>query len=74
VETPFNSTLGVAGRDIESTGFAKNQLACPRGYIRKTETKIAIGPENAIALYGLIPTNLAISNCLKQNPISPKAP
>jgi len=22
VETPFNSTLGVAGRDIESTGFA----------------------------------------------------
>ena len=22
METPFNSTLGVAGRDIESTGFA----------------------------------------------------
>jgi len=53
---------------------AKNQLACPRGYIRKTETKIAIGPENAIALYGLIPTSLAISNCLKQNPIKPKDP
>ena len=29
---------------------AKNQLACPNGYIKKTDTKIAIGPENAIAL------------------------
>jgi hypothetical protein len=29
---------------------AKNQLACPKGYIRKTDTKTAIGPENAIAL------------------------
>ena len=41
---------------------AKNQLACPNGYIRNTETKIAIGPENAIALYGRIPTKRAISN------------
>jgi hypothetical protein len=29
---------------------AKNQLAWPSGYIKNTETKIAIGPENAIAL------------------------
>jgi len=29
---------------------AKNQLACPRGYNKNTDTKIAIGPENAMAL------------------------
>jgi hypothetical protein len=29
---------------------AKNQLACPNGYIRKTDTKTEIGPEKAIAL------------------------
>ena len=53
---------------------AKNQLACPKGYSKKTDTKTAIGPENAIALYGLIPTSLAISNCLRQKPIKPKEP
>ena len=41
---------------------AKNQLACPNGYTKKTDTKIAIGPENAKALYGRIPTRRAISN------------
>lgn len=41
---------------------AKNQLACPNGYNKNTETNTAIGPENAIALYGRIPTNRAISN------------
>ena len=29
---------------------AKNQLDCPRGYIRNTLTNTAIGPENAMAL------------------------
>ena len=29
---------------------AKNQLACPNGYNKKTDTKTAIGPENANAL------------------------
>jgi hypothetical protein len=29
---------------------AKNQDDCPRGYMRKTLTKTAIGPEKAIAL------------------------
>ena len=29
---------------------AKNQLACPNGYTKKTVTNTEIGPENAIAL------------------------
>jgi len=29
---------------------AKNQDACPNGYNKNTDTKIAIGPENAKAL------------------------
>merc|ERR1712216_405091 len=29
---------------------AKNQLLCPKGYIRKTLTNTAIGPEKAMAL------------------------
>ena len=33
-----------------------------------------IGPEKAIALIGLILTREAISNCLKQNPITPNRP
>jgi hypothetical protein len=53
---------------------AKNQLACPNGYTKNTDTKIEIGPENAIALYGRIPTKRAISNWRKQKPISPNAP
>ena len=53
---------------------AKNQLDCPKGYIRKTLTNTDMGAENAIALYGRIPTNRAISNCRNMNPINPKAP
>ena len=33
-----------------------------------------MGPENAIALYGRIPTKRAISNWRKQKPINPNAP
>ena len=39
-----------------------NQLLWPRGYIRKTLTNTAIGPEKAMALYGRMPTRRAISN------------
>ena len=42
--------------------------------MRKTETKTAIDSENAIALYGLIPTKRLISNCLSMKPIKEKAP
>ena len=40
--------------------------------MRKTETKTAIGPENAIALYGLIPIRRASSNCRSMKPMRAK--
>ena len=42
--------------------------------MRKTETKTAIGPENAIALYGLIPIRRASSNCRSMKPMRANAP
>ena len=41
--------------------------------MRNTLTKTAIGPENAIALYGLIPIRRASSNCRSINPMRAKA-
>jgi hypothetical protein len=46
----------------------------PKGYTKNTEMNTLIGPENAIALKGLMFTKLAISNCRRLNPTQPRQP
>jgi hypothetical protein len=44
----YGNLVRIIGRKIAATKLgAKNQLACPNGYNKNTETNTAIGPENA---------------------------